>query len=113
MARQTRNATENTTYSLGIPWMTLPIFLSNATLTEARAWAVSELFSRYVETKRKNTFMDRISIAKVKDGKVVKHIGMISDFDHESMSALWTDYKTGESYCINLAGVKIAKLKRD
>ena len=109
MVRQTKNATATTDYALGIPWKTLPMYLSNATLVQARAWAFSELFGRDNEIRMKISV--GVNITKFKDGKVSGFVGQVSDFDYESMSALWTDFKTGDSYRINCAGAKIKPKK--
>lgn len=113
MVRQTKNATATTDYALGVPWKTLPVYLSNATLVQARAWAFSELFGRDNELRMK--IIVGVTITKFKDGKVSGYIGQVSDFDYDSMSALWTDFKTGDSYRINCAGAKIKpkKSKKD
>ena len=113
MVRQTKNATATTDFALGVPWKALPMYLSNATLVQARAWAFSELFGRDNELRMKISV--GVTVTKFKDGKVSGYIGQVSDFDYDSMSALWTDFKTGDSYRINCAGAKIKpkKSKKD
>lgn len=116
MVRFTKNATANTDYALGVPWMALPMYLSNATLVQARAWACSEFLSRYVDTHlQKDSSALVITVTKFKNGKVQEFVGAVSDYDHVTDTACWTSYKTGESYRIGLFGAKInpKKSKKD
>lgn len=104
MVRATKQATANTTFALGMNGRA-PVYLSNATLVQARAWAFLDLFDRYVESKGKDT-LSAVYITKFKDKVAKERVGCVSDYQRSTDTATWTNYKTGESFAINSAGGK-------
>lgn len=104
MVRTTKQATDNTTFVLSMNGWD-PIYLSNATLVQARAWAIMLLLDRLVESKGKDTFSS-VYIVKFKDKVAKGHVGYVSNYQRGTDTATWTDYKTGESFAINSAGGK-------
>lgn len=105
MVRTTKQATANTTFAIGMNGWD-PIYLSNATLVQARAWAWMFLFDRFVESKGKDT-LSAVNVIKFKDKVAKERVGCVSDYQRSTDTATWTNYKTGESFAINSAGGKV------
>lgn len=109
MVRTTQQATANTTFAIGMNGWD-PIYLSNATLVQARALAIMLLRDRFIESKGKDTFTS-VNIVKFKDKVIKEHVGCVSNYQRGTDTATWTNYKTDESFAINSAGAKVKKRK--
>lgn len=104
MVRTTKQPSINTDFALCMQGED-PVYLSNATLIQARGWAWNMLFRRYLETKE-GGLVPMVHIVRFSKGAISRTVGRVYELHPHDDTAMWRNESTGKIFAINSAGGK-------